>query len=115
MGETVNVLLSGNWQVYDWATTLSALMQVKHTTSGLAEGTVRVGIGEEMFAMTVNSEGVSCSPRVDAADLSLTPFQAHRVIFGPSRPSDVVGIPDAARVLEAWAPLPLSFFRADSV
>ncbi|MEE2752488.1 MAG: hypothetical protein VX910_00785, partial [Candidatus Latescibacterota bacterium] len=78
-------------------------------------GTVRVGIGEEIFTMTVDSEGVSCSLGADAADLSLTSFQAHRVIFGPNRPSDVVGIPVAARPLEAWAPFPLSFLRADSV
>lgn len=115
ISESSNVSLSGNWQIYDWVTTLSALMQVKHATSGLAAGTVRVGIGEEMFTMTVDSEGVSCSLGADAADLSLTSFQAHRVIFGPNRPSDVVGIPVAARVLEAWAPFPLSFLRADSV
>jgi predicted N-acetyltransferase YhbS len=115
LGESASVSLSGNWQVYDWSTTLTALMQVKHTTSGLAEGEVRIETGEEMFVMTVDSEGGRCGSAEGVADLSLTPFQAHRALFGPSRPSDVVNLPDAARVLETWAPLPLSFLRADSV
>jgi predicted N-acetyltransferase YhbS len=115
IAEQVSVSTSGNWQVYDWATTLQALMQVKHATCGLARGEVRLGIGDETFVLAVDSAGVSCALDSGEADLSMTAFHAHQVLFGPRRPSDVVEIPDEARIIESWAPLPLSFMRADAV
>ena len=115
LAESVDVSGSGNWQVFDWATTLQAVMKVKHVTKGLAEGTVRIGIGEETYLASVDSKGVSCVRDEGEADISLTPLAAHRVLFGPARPSDGVEISDSTRILESWAPLPLGFMRADCV
>jgi predicted N-acetyltransferase YhbS len=113
--ESVAVSGSGNWQVFDWATTLQAVMKVKHKTRGLAEGKVRIGIGEETYLATVDSTGASCVRDEGETDISLTSFPAHRVMFGPARPSDGAEVPDSARILESWAPLPLGFLRADCV
>jgi len=115
LSESADVSGSGNWQVFDWATTLQATMKVKHKPRGLAEGTLRIGIGEETYLATVDSTDASCVRVEEGAEISLTPFAAHRVLFGPARPSDSAEIPDSARILEAWAPLPLGFLRADCV
>lgn len=115
VAEWMNVSTSGNWQVYDWATTLEAMLAVKREVGGLAEGEVTVGIGDERFRMAVDGDGVSVTATDGEVDLAVSPFEAHRVFFGPVRPENVVAIPDSARVVAAWAPLPLGFMRGDSV
>jgi GNAT superfamily N-acetyltransferase len=115
VAEGVSVNGTGNWQIYDWEATLDALMRVKHATAGSIEGECRIAIGEERFKLFVTDDRVGCQATEEVPDLKLTPFQAHRFLFGPTRPSEVIDIPDAARAVESWLPLPLSFLRADSV
>ena len=115
MAEAVNVSGSGNWQIYDWETTLDALMKVKRETHRIEEGEVNVEVDSDTFKLFVTTDRTGCVKTDDAPDLALTVFEAHRLLFGPSRPVDVVEIPDRARMLNTWMPLPLGFMRADSV
>lgn len=115
MAESVRVGGSGNWQIFDWETTLDALMKVNCETRGLMAGEVRLGIGDEVFRLGVDKDGASCARDSGKLDWSLTPFEAHRVLFGPGQVTDVAAVPEPARILEAWTPLPLGFMRGDSV
>ena len=115
VAENCQIGMSGNWQVFDWAMTLTALLTVQHRCRGLIEGSVVIGIDEETFEMTVDGQHVRCE-RVDIApSLTMTWKEAHRVLFGPAPAATVLEIPDAAKLLGAWTPLPLGFLRADSV
>ena len=113
--EDASVADSSNWQVFDWVTTLGALLNVKQATTGLADGRVCVRIGNETLNLCMDGGQVSCEVSGETPDLALAPFEAHRLLFGPALPGHVVEIPDQARILESWLPLPLGFGRADSV
>ena len=115
IAENVSVNGSGNWQVFDWETTLTALLTVQHRGRGLIEGSVVIGIDEATFEMTVDGQHVRCERVEIAPSISMSWKEAHRVLFGPAPASTVLEIPDAAKLLEAWTPLPLGFMRADSV
>jgi len=40
---------------------------------------------------------------------------AHRLLFGPLRPSQIIELPAAAAALDAWCPLPLYWAPQDNV
>ncbi len=115
IAERVSVNGSGNWQVYDWETTLTALLTVLHEGSGMIEGSVVIGIDGDGYELTVDGQDVRCIRTSLDPALTTTWQEAHRLLFGPGLASTVLEIPDAAKLLEAWTPLPLGFMRADSV
>ncbi|MCH2663226.1 GNAT family N-acetyltransferase [bacterium] len=115
LAERVSVNATGNWQVFDWRATLRALLEVRRDTQGISEGKLRIQIDETRLDLEVCASGVNCLVGEGPPDLQLTHFDAHRVLFGPTRPGDGAPIPESARILESWAPLPLGFMRGDSV
>ncbi len=116
IGEGLSLGSSGNWQIYDWAATVGALLQVRAAGGALADGDVVVGIeGYGNLRIHVTGTQVTCVQVTDPAAVTWNAFVAMRVFFGPLPPSAVVHIPEAAAHLLSWCPLPLGWPRQDGV
>ena len=116
IGESTNVGASGNWQIYDWAATVQALLQVRGVGGALADGEIFVGIeGYGTLHVHVDRAKVSCEKVTNGAAVTWEPFTAMRVFFGPLPPTAVTDVPDALAPLLGWCPLPLSWPAQDGV
>lgn len=116
IGETMALSASGNWQIYDWAATVKALLQARLAGGALPDGDVAIGI-EDYGSLYIEVAGgkVTCR-RVDIPPaVTWSTFTAMRVLFGPLSPEAVTDIPAAAAPLLGWCPLPLSWPRQDGV
>ena len=113
VGESVSVASSGNWQVFDWAATVEALMGV---CDSLPEGEADVGIeGYGTLRMRVRDGRPECR-REDASDGdNWDPRTAMRALFGPLAADLVTAVPPALGALRGWCPLPLGWLRPDGV
>jgi|APSaa5957512622_1039677.scaffolds.fasta_scaffold19916_3 predicted N-acetyltransferase YhbS len=116
IGESVSVGSSGNWQIYDWAATVAALLQVRVTGGALADGDVVIGIeGYGNLHIQVEGTQITCAQVTDKAAVTWDAGTAMRVLFGPLPPSAVTWVPPAAAPLLAWCPLPLGWRPQDGV
>lgn len=116
IGETMSTGPSGNWQIFDWAATVMALLQVRAAGGGLADGATTIGIdGYGNLRLQVQGGQIACERVTTKADVTWDPSTAMRVFFGPLSPTSVTAVPEAASVLLAWCPLPLSWPRQDGV
>jgi hypothetical protein len=89
-------------------------------TTPLAPGSAIVEIEDYgTILLTVLGDGgaVRCARQDDgvAAHLKLTQLQGMSVLFGPRPPSATVVLPEGAKLLESWCPLPLYFNHQDGV
>ena len=116
IGESMGVGASGNWQIYDWAATVKALLQVRGVGGALAHGEIVVGIeGYGNLRVQVAGAKVSCQKVTDAPAVTWDTFTAMRVFFGPLPPPAVTDVPAALAPLLGWCPLPLSWPKQDGV
>ena len=99
VGESVSVASSGNWQVFDWAATVEALMGV---CDDLPEGEADLGIeGYGKLRIRVRDGRVECR-RDDASDGGdWDPRTAMRA-FGPLAPDLVTAVPPALARCDGW-------------
>ncbi len=113
VAESVSVASSGNWQVFDWAATVEALMGV---CDGLPEGEADLGIeGYGKLRVRVRDGRVECRREDAGGGVTWDPRTAMRVLFGPLAPELVTDVPPALDALRAWCPLPLGWLRPDGV
>lgn len=117
LGEGVSLGSSGNWQIFDWAATVEALLRVRAAGGILADGEVALGIeGYGALRIRVRDAQPVCTRDEEAAAaVTWTPSTVMRVLFGPLAPTQVTDIPAAAAALQAWCPLPLGWPRQDGV
>ena len=116
LGEGASVGASGNWQIYDWAATVGALLRVRGVGGALADGEIVVGIeGYGNLRVQVEGAKVSSEKVTDTAAVTWDAFTAMRVFFGPLPPPAVTAVPDALAPLLAWCPLPLGWSKQDGV
>lgn len=116
IGEGVSTGTSGNWQIYDWAATVAALLQVRAAGGALADGEVVIGIeGYGNLHIRVAGTRIDCAKVDESAAVTWDPFTAMRVFFGPMPPASVTTVPAAAAPLLAWCPLPLGWPQQDGV
>ncbi len=104
-----------NWRVVDWPTVVGSLMAVKGRFAPLPDGRAVIDVTEARLEIEVSDGATSCTLTDDEPDLVCSALDAHRILFGPEPPSNVVELPAGARLLEAWCPLPLGYVRADGV
>ena len=114
--EGVSASSSGNWQIFDWAATLDALLKTHAALVPLMDGAVVVEIaGYGRVALEVRGNAAQCVRTEAAPALQMDAFTAMRLLCGPLRPSLVLPLPSAAAPLEQWCPLPLFWGRQDAV
>jgi len=115
--ESQSVSATGNWQVLDWPAALDALMKLAQRGIPLAAGEVVVHIeSAATVRLCADGTGAGCEAAEGArADLTCDSHTAMRALFGPLPPSSVCDLPEGARILESWCPLPLSWGRQDGV
>ena len=107
---------SGNWQIFDWATTLDALLKARAALVPLMDGAVVVEIaGYGRVVLEVRGNTAQCVRTETAPALQMDAFAAMRLLCGPLPPSLVLPLPAAAAPLEQWCPLPLFLGRQDAV
>ena len=107
---------SGNWQIFDWATTLDALLKTRAALVPLMDGAVVVEIaGYGRVALEVRGNAAQCVRTEAAPALQMDAFAAMRLLCGPLPPALVSPLPAAAAPLEQWCPLPLFLGRQDAV
>lgn len=111
--ETTNVGPSGNWRVFNWQKVVDALMRAKHACEPMPAGSVAIQIGEEQEPVCIQNgqESRGAHP----ADLKIDPLAAVPLLLGPQSPASVEPLPEAARMLAAWCPLPLGISTQDKV
>ena len=113
MAESVSVASSGNWQVFDWAATVEALMGV---CERLPEGEADLGIeGHGRLRIRVRDGRPECLRDEASGGETWDPRTAMRILFGPLAPDRVTAVPPALDALRAWCPLPLGWLRPDGV
>ena len=107
---------SGNWQIFDWATTLDALLKTRAALVPLIDGAVVVEIaGYGRVVLEVRGNAAQCVRTEAAPALQMDAFAAMRLLCGPLPPALVLPLPAAAAPLEQWCPLPLFLGRQDAV
>ena len=107
---------SGNWQIFDWAAALDALLKAQGTLIPLTDGAVVIEITDYGKVLLEVAGGSARCIRSDAAPaLQTDAFTAMRLLFGPLPPATVLALPQAAAALEQWCPLPLFWGRQDGV
>ena len=112
----MSVHSSGNWQIFDWAAALDALLKVQGTLIPLNDGAVVIEIADYGKVLLEVAGGSARCIRSDAAPaLQTDAFTAMRLLFGPLPPATVLALPQAAAALEQWCPLPLFWGRQDGV
>ena len=116
IGEHVRVRESGNWQVFDWVTVTDALMRLRHKSEPMAEGTTSLKIeGYGTIQLTVDADVAACTASETPGDITCDAPTAMRLLYGPLSPNLVMPLPEQARQLESWCPLPLNLARQDWV
>ena len=116
IGEGGGANSSGNWQIYDWARTVGALLQVRCVGGALADGDILLGIeGYGSLHVQVCTNEVVCEKVAESAPVTWDAFTAMRVFFGPLPAAAVVDVPQTLGPLLAWCPLPLAWPRQDGV
>ncbi len=116
LAESFSTNATGNWQIFDWVSTLDALMKVRATMGPLVAGEVVIEIeGYGVLALQAEGESARCSASTKPVDLIVDAFTAHRLLCGPLPPSRVMALPTAAAVLGSWCPLPLAWTKQDGV
>jgi len=114
--EGVNTHASGNWQVFAWEEVLGALLALRRTMGPLPAGRVVVGIeGYGQLALEVEGEQTRVTRTEEAPAVKGGTSLILRLLCGPLPPSQVMALPPAAALLEAWCPLPLYWGRQDGV
>ena len=112
----MSVHSSGNWQIFDWAAALDALLKAQCTLIPLIDGAVVIEIADYGKVLLEVAGGSARCIRSDAAPaLQTDAFTAMRLLFGPLPPATVLALPQAAAALEQWCPLPLFWGRQDGV
>ncbi|MDP6698193.1 MAG: GNAT family N-acetyltransferase [Candidatus Latescibacteria bacterium] len=112
----MSVHSSGNWQIFDWAAALDALLKAQGTLIPLTDGAVVIEIADYGKVLLEVAGGSARCIRSDAAPaLQTDAFTAMRLLFGPLPPATVLALPQAAAALEQWCPLPLFWGRQDGV
>ena len=80
------------------------------------EGVVSVSIEDYgVLEIEVNDNEADCHLVSGTAAIECDSLLAHRLLFGPLKPSEVIELPAAARLLDAWCPLPLYWPTQDRV
>lgn len=114
--DSVSVLPAGNWQVFDWPAVAGALLSARCGTANLLDGRVVIGIeGMGCLRLQVDGCGAQVTRTNATPDIQCDHLTAMRLLFGPVAPSQVTDLPGAARLLDQWCPLPLSWSRQDGV
>jgi len=114
--ESFSTGTTGNWQVFDWVTTLNALLKVRAAMGPLVDGKTVVAIeGYGPISLEVAGGEAVCTRSDAAADLSVDACTAHRLFFGPLPPAATVELPTQLAALEQWCPLPLFWAKQDGV
>ncbi len=112
--EDVRVDHGGNWQIVNWQKTLSALAKVKNQNLPLPNGEVILDITDTAcLCLRVADGNVSVTETKQPADLSGSPSQMARLLFGPLQPGMVDSLPAHSGLLQAWLPLPLYLPQQD--
>lgn len=116
MAEMVRVEDAGNWQVFDWPTVVTAMLQAVQRWRPLMPGRVVLAVEDQVrFEMRADGRGATCTLTDAPAALSTDGPTMTRLLFGPLRPSQVMTLPADAAVLDQWCPLPLYLGRQDGV
>ena len=105
----------GNWQVFDWPALLAAVLGERARAGSLPGGEVVLEIaGAGRLRLRVDGTVAGCTATGDPPRVTLDPFTAMRVLFGPlpAHLSDSAPLP---ATLESWCPLPLHIPAADRV
>lgn len=114
--ESTTIIHSGNWQVFDWKSVIDTLLKAQLSRSSLVDGTVRLSVaGFGVLEIEVNDGEAACRVVTGSSTIHCEALTAHRLLFGPLKPSQVVKLPAGAETLEAWCPLPLYWPTQDRV
>ncbi|MAE65861.1 MAG: hypothetical protein CMJ18_16445 [Phycisphaeraceae bacterium] len=106
-----------NWRLFEWQKVIEALLAARHRLAPLPAGAVVLAIeGAPTLRLEVNADGATCVVTTEDADVTENAPTMMRALFGPLKPSTTLGaLPESARILDAWCPLPLGIPRQDMV
>ena len=105
----------GNWQVFDWPALLAAVLGERARGGTLPGGEAVIEIvGAGRLRLWVDGTAGGCTATDDAPRVTLDPFTAMRVLFGPL-PAHLGGAASLPSVLQSWCPLPLHIPSSDRV
>ena len=116
--ESVVVVPTANWQVFEWTSIVEGLMLAKRQAATLCDGRAILEIdGYGAIELAVHGGEPTCAKAdaARAADVQCDAATAMRLLFGPLRPSQEMTLSPQASVLESWCPLPLTWTQQDGV
>ena len=117
LADAISLAPSYQWQILDYQGVVEALLCLQAQTKPLQDGQVRLGIQDEGVLTLQVEQGVPhCAWQPAAtAPLTVDRHTALRLLTGPLAPDAVVDLPEEARVLQQWCPLPLALASPDHV
>lgn len=121
MAEDVEIGSSGNWRLYDVPKVLAAMLQAKADAKPLMDGRMVINVthhsdtGGAAICLALEHTGgrASCAATDEQPDVTLSACQVVAALCGVNAPSEVIGLPKHAAILDAWCPLPLTLNTPD--
>ncbi len=108
--EKTSLASPNHFKIINFEKITDALLRLKSTLVPLPEGECTVGIeGCGVLRLFVKGKEVGAEKCEGGkeADISLPRLTAQRFLFGPGLPFETAAIPEKAKILSAWLPLPL--------
>lgn len=115
--ESITAVPATHFKILHWDRVLEAALKLKADTAAIPDGTVALTI-QDYGTLRLNKTGtaVSVEKTKETAAFVLDPLTASRFLFGMMPPDLCALLPeDAAELLGAWLPLPLSWNGQDRV
>lgn len=117
LADGMRVSAGYQWNILDWQGVVEALLCLQAQAKPLQDGRVCLGIeGEGVLDMQVERGTPHCAwQAAGKAPFQVDRHTALRLLAGPLPPAAVAALPEEARALEQWCPLPLALSSPDHV
>lgn len=112
--EEIRVQNVENWLVLNWEKTMETLLKAKNMYCSLPNGEAVINIkGFGAVKLSKTKDKIICKKTDEESGLILEPWEAARLLFGPLEPRYSMDLPEEAKIISAWCPLPLYSSKQD--
>lgn len=113
ISDTMQLRSPSHFKICNWERVISAFLKLKASYQTLQAGELILTIQDYgTIRIYVDEQGAGCEATEQESQLTLTPLEAARFVFGPLAPAYTA---ETSKIAENWFPLPLSWNGQDRV